>query len=117
MVSLLDLGTARELAGLDVAEIAREDLDASEQELLGSVSEEDLFGGSFIEEPGAPSTSPLDVESVLGEAETIDEASPFDLDEWHFVIARAPSSRSAGALLREVRNGLESIDDTGAGDW
>jgi putative ABC transport system permease protein len=124
MVSLVDLATARELAGLDVRPVTVADLSAAEQQLLGAVSEDQLFGagaplGDPAETPragGAPAPV-TDAKLVLGDSGRADRSSTFDLDQWHFIIATAAPARSAGRLERELQRELADVPGTTVSDW
>lgn len=121
MVSLTDLATARELAGLDVTPVSVEDLSAEERGLLGAISEEDLFGGAAaggapVDDGGAVA-SVFDVQQPLGDSSRTERSSSFDLDQWHFMLATARSARLAPRLERELRDGLAEVSGTSVSDW
>lgn len=115
-VSLVDVATARELAGLDVEEIDAEDLAPEERELLGAVSEEGLFGGSVLEENGG-SAGPLDLDTVLGDGRRGDRSSAFALDRWNYAIAMANTAAAAPRLERELHTALSDVPGVQVGDW
>lgn len=140
MVSLVDLATARELAGLDVTRVTVDELSAEERGLLGAVSEDDLFGddagtseaaeadalfgGPLVDEsqgmPGSANAGAqtiLEVEQALGGSSARDSGSSFRLDQWHFMLATAPSARLAPRLERELRTGLTDVPGTTVSDW
>jgi len=126
-VSLIDLATARELSGLDVEKVDVADLSEEEQSMLGDVTEDglfgdDLFGGDLVAESsdgaeGAPSAS-IDINDIFGDT-PIDErrASMFGVDKYHFVIANAATSRSAGRLVRTLNRSIEKNTDATVDDW
>lgn len=116
-VSLVDVATARELAGLDVAQVTIDDLTADEQALLGAVPDDDsLFGGSLFDDSDSGDAL-LDLDNILGDTSGNDRVSSFDLDEWHFLIIVADSARGAPALLRSAEEALESVNGSVVDDW
>lgn len=127
-VSLIDVATARELAGLDVEQITESDLSEEQRGLLGDVSEDDLFGagGLFVEPAGADEggvddsdrAGAIDLENVLGDRTTnTTRDSAFDLDVWHFIIAKADGPRAAERLYRELHRKLTGTVGVAVGDW
>lgn len=115
-VSLLDAATTRELAGLDVESIDPSDLAPEERKLLGSVSEESLFGGGVVDE-GGDATVPVDVDSVFVDGGGSERTSSFELDKWNFVIAMADGPADAPRLERDLRPALSEVPGASVGDW
>lgn len=137
MVSIVDVATARELAGLDVERVSAADLSTSERALLGEVDEGALFGGQG-DGPGLFDASPgpvaqdgsavdssagsdgslgFDVDDPVGDRRGTRADASFDLDRWHFVVAKADGARAASGLIRDARLALGDASGMVVADW
>lgn len=102
-VSLIDITTARALAGMNLFSVAPAELTEAETALLGEIDEsalfggalDDFFGGSFVEEVEAPGGA-LDEEALLAglgpaspESGLLEDAFASDRSNaWHFLLVR-----------------------------
>ena len=102
-VSFVDITTLRTLTGMNVSPPAEQILTVEQMAQLGSVDENDLFGGgesgSLVQEVDAGSTAPVLLD--LGER----EETVIDSGAWHFLLLKL---RRPGAAARVTEN-LEQV--------
>jgi len=111
-VSLVDITTLRTLTGMTVSAPAEQILTAEQVAGLGTVDEDDLFGGggagggagSLVQEveSGTAAPAPLDLSGR--------EATVIDSGAWHFLLLKLHRPGAAGRVTAELEQVIAEAD-------
>lgn len=120
MVSLVDIENLRALAGLTLEYTSEATLTQFEQSLLGELDEDELFGGSMIEEvePGRVARDEESLLGILGDTSERDRLGAVDSGAWHFLLLRLDDDASTNRVMADLAqffrtHGVEAM----ASDW
>jgi len=122
-ISFVDLENARVLNGM--TGVADPTVDLTDEELagLGSVDEDELFGGSFLAGTPAPpdpaAAAPASVDDYLGIlGDAVPVTRSVDENAWHYVLIKLDDASSAARVARELNTAFaERAMDLVAFGW
>ena len=107
-VSFVDITTLRTLTGMTVSAPAEQILTDEQMAQLGSVDEDDLFGGgesgSLVQEVEADSAAPVLLD--LGER----EETVVDSGAWHFLLLKLQRPGAAARVTEDLQRVIDDAD-------
>ncbi len=114
VISFVDLNNVRVLNGMTAITDLDSELTDGERSLLGEVSEDDLFGGSILDESadaaGGDGFAVADFDSILGDVSIRSELSAVDENAWHYLLLKLDNE---GQITQTVRALNDEFDSTG----
>jgi putative ABC transport system permease protein len=122
LISYIDVDSLRALSGMTKVIDIEADLSQAEQEVLGSVEEEDLFGGGdelFAEtELAIRESNEESLLSILGDTSEAQALRELDPDAWQYVLLEVEDNVSAQRLIRSLNSSFEELGlDVKAYGW
>jgi putative ABC transport system permease protein len=113
-ISFLDLTSMRVLSGMTKMTDPDVELNADERENLGSVNEDDLFGGGFLGETSisADPFSEDDLCNILGDRSGLALFRELNTEAWHYVLLKLEDNKNTELMVRSLNtyfgeNGIE----------
>jgi len=111
LISYVDVGSLRALSGMIKLTDVEVDLSREEQEALGSVDEDDLFGGGdeLFAETGLVSeaSSEDSLLSILGDTSEAQAFRELDPNAWQYVLLKLEDGGSPERLIRSLNSSFE----------
>ena len=122
LISYIDVGSLRALSGMTKVTDVEVDLNREEQEALGRVDEDDLFGSDedlFADTELVTETSTEDaLLTILGDTSEAQAFRELDPDGWQYVLLKLEDSRSPERLIRSLNSYFEEQElDVKAYGW
>lgn len=113
-IAIVDVDTARVIAGLTLGTDEAIELDASQTALLSASSDDDIFGGDDMIEAAAAGSAPVaeDAASLLGDTSRRELLNQADQGAWNFIMVRLKDSGQVAAVTADLKAWLsaEAID-------
>jgi putative ABC transport system permease protein len=111
LISYIDVDSLRALSGMTKMIDVEADLSQAEQEALGSVDEEDLFGGGdelFAETELLTTSADEDtLFTILGDTTEAQALRELDPDAWQYVLLEVENDVSAQRLIRSLNSSFQ----------
>jgi putative ABC transport system permease protein len=122
LISYIDVGSLRALSGMTKRIDLQADLSQAEQETLGIVDEEDLFGGGdeLFSETGLTLQTANDESllSILGDTSEAQAFRELDPDAWQYVLLEVEDNASPQRLIRSLNSSFQELElDAQAYGW
>jgi len=103
MVSLLDPETARAITGISSGKISPAVLTESEQDMLGSLAEEDLFSSDLFSSPVLIEEE-TDFSSLFQDDAGRETGMQEETPGWHFIIVKLKDGAGEAVFLKDLYN-------------